>query len=56
MTDYVVMKEKETGKSRGFGFVTYKYTDSVNRVMAEKDQHMLIGKWIDCKMAYINYH
>ena len=29
LTDYVVMKDRETGRQRGFGFVTYQEEEAV---------------------------
>lgn len=49
--DYVVMVDRATGKPRGFGFVTFSTEDPVDLVMAEKDNQIIKGKWIDCKRA-----
>lgn len=49
--DYVVMVDRTTGKPRGFGFVTFTTEDPVDRVMAEKDNQRIKGKWVDCKRA-----
>jgi RNA-binding protein Musashi len=45
------MVDKNTQRSRGFGFVTFLFEDSVEQVMLENDSHQLNGKWIDCKKA-----
>lgn len=49
--DCAILKDKRTGKPRGFGFVTYKSLSSVEQVMQLKDQHTIQGKWVDCKRA-----
>lgn len=51
MDDCVIMRDKRTQKPRGFGFITYKYIQSVVRVINMHDQHYIDGKWIDCKSA-----
>ncbi|CDW77127.1 UNKNOWN [Stylonychia lemnae] len=47
----IIMVDKNTLKSRGFGFITFQKDDSVEKVMDEKEKHFLHGKWIDCKKA-----
>lgn len=49
LVDCVVMMDRETGRSRGFGFVTYDQEPCADSVLAEK--HMLHGKIVDCKRA-----
>lgn len=51
LEDHVVMVDRNTGKPRGFGFVTYVDVNCVDKVMDQKDSHKLKGKWIDCKRA-----
>lgn len=51
LVDAVVMKEKGTGKPRGFGFVRYDNTDSADQVMADFESHVIDGKWVECKRA-----
>ena len=36
LTDSVVMKDGQTGKSRGFGFVTYRKCDMVDDAMRNR--------------------
>lgn len=45
------MADKNTLKSRGFGFLTFACEESVERVMEDKDHHFMNGKWMDCKPA-----
>ena len=49
--DSAILKDKRTGKPRGFGFVTYTDIASVEKVMELKDSHVIQGKWVDCKRA-----
>jgi RNA recognition motif-containing protein len=49
--DCVVMYDRNTGKPRGFGFITYSDERSVDLVMKHKLQHKLNGKWIETKRA-----
>ncbi|ODV77059.1 RNA-binding domain-containing protein [Suhomyces tanzawaensis NRRL Y-17324] len=47
--DYTIMRDNNTGKSRGFGFLTFKDPKSVDEVI--KTDHILDGKLIDPKRA-----
>lgn len=49
VTEMNVMRDNNTGKSRGFAFLTFASGDSVDAVMKEK--HILDGKLIDPKRA-----
>eukprot|EP00439_Symbiodinium_sp_Y106_P011799 s2175_g1.t2 len=51
ITDVVVMTDRNTGRCRGFGFVTFESEDSVEMVMAQHADHQILGKWVDCKRA-----
>lgn len=51
LIDVVVMKDKITQKSRGFGFVRYDSPDPVEQVMADYSSHEIDGKWIEVKRA-----
>ena len=39
--DCAILKDKRTGKPRGFGFVTYRNIDSLENVMDMKDSHTI---------------
>ena len=47
--DYTIMKDSNTGRSRGFGFLTFKDPRAVDEVI--KKDHILDGKLIDPKRA-----
>jgi RNA recognition motif-containing protein len=49
--DAVVMRDKQTGGSRGFGFVTYNDASVVDKVLLAKDVLEIDGKKIDVKPA-----
>lgn len=49
--DSVIIHDRDTGKPRGFGFVTYKTEASVDFVLRDKHKHKIKGKWVDCKRA-----
>lgn len=44
-----IMFERDSGRPRGFGFVTFEHEDSVDRVLA--DHHELGGKVVEVKKA-----
>ncbi|RMZ99202.1 heterogeneous nuclear ribonucleo A2 B1 -like protein [Brachionus plicatilis] len=50
LMDYVVMKDKESGKSRGFGFVTYANSVQVDELMKNRP-HIIDGRQIEPKRA-----
>mmetsp|Transcript_32494 Transcript_32494/g.64466 ORF Transcript_32494/g.64466 Transcript_32494/m.64466 type:complete len:529 (+) Transcript_32494:103-1689(+) len=47
--DAVVMVDRNTGSSRGFGFVTFEKEDSVEAVMSL--EHEIMGKYVETKRA-----
>lgn len=47
--DAVVMVDRNTGLSRGFGFVTFEKEDTVDLIM--KQEHEIMGKYIETKRA-----
>ncbi|EMG49134.1 Likely RNA binding protein [Candida maltosa Xu316] len=49
IVDYTIMKDSATGRSRGFGFLTFRDSESVDALL--KDKHILDGKLIDPKRA-----
>lgn len=44
------MKDKQTGKARGFGFITF-VKDSSAELALKLKNHFIRGKWVDCKPA-----
>ncbi|KAJ1609857.1 RNA recognition motif (RRM)-containing protein [Cryptosporidium canis] len=49
--DAVLITDKNSGRSRGFGFVTFESVDAVNNVTKFYNSHYLKGKWVECKRA-----
>jgi RNA recognition motif-containing protein len=49
--DSVVMIDRDTGKPRGFGFITFVDEDSTEKVLENFETNYINGKWIDCKKA-----
>lgn len=51
VTECILHYDKETGKSRGFGFVEFDSEDTVDLVLSQAKDHRILDKWIDCKKA-----
>lgn len=51
LTDYIVMKDRETGRSRGFGFVTYGTQQEADAAIAGLNEQELDGRRIRVNMA-----
>ncbi|CAG9329789.1 unnamed protein product [Blepharisma stoltei] len=49
--DSVVMKDRVTGKPRGFGFVTFYKQESVEKVMRNFSNNFIHERWVECKRA-----
>lgn len=49
--DYVVMKDRLTGKPRGFGFITFVKQESVDKVMINYSSNFIKERWVECKRA-----
>uniref|UniRef100_A0A2P2KK95 RRM domain-containing protein n=1 Tax=Rhizophora mucronata TaxID=61149 RepID=A0A2P2KK95_RHIMU len=47
ITDYVIMKDRHTGRPRGFGFITYADPSVVDTVI--QDEHIINGKQVEIK-------
>ena len=45
----IIMTDKKTGKSRGFGFIVFKKKETIDVIMSYSNCHFLCGKWIECK-------
>lgn len=49
LTDAKVMMDKTTGRSRGFGYVSFTDASAVEVVLSKSNKHNLDGKWIEVK-------
>jgi RNA recognition motif-containing protein len=47
----IIMTDKNTGKSRGFGFIVFKEKETIDKIISNSNCHFLYGKWIECKRA-----
>lgn len=47
--DAVVMVDRNTGSSRGFGFITFEKEETVDKVT--KQEHEIHGKFVEVKRA-----
>jgi RNA recognition motif-containing protein len=46
-----IMKDKTSGRSRGFGFIIFEKSEAVDAVI-DYPQHILHGKAVDCKRSF----
>jgi heterogeneous nuclear ribonucleoprotein A1/A3 len=57
VAEHQIMLDHSTGRSRGFGFVTFESEDAVERVMSEGRMHDLEGKQVTCfSLAFMFFH
>ena len=49
--DSVVILDKETGRPRGFGFITFVSEDTPDLVLENYEKNCINGKWVECKKA-----
>ncbi|GAV90834.1 RRM_1 domain-containing protein/RRM_6 domain-containing protein, partial [Cephalotus follicularis] len=51
IVEHQIMLDRKTGRSRGFGFVTFETEDAVEKVFSEGKTHELAGKEVEIKKA-----
>ncbi|KAF7350436.1 RNA-binding domain-containing protein [Mycena venus] len=51
ITDSIVMKDRETGRSRGFGFVTYSTDDEAQQAIDRMNDQDLDGRRVRVNLA-----
>jgi len=51
IVDCVVMKDRGSNRSRGFGFVQFDRTGPVDQIIADYSDHHIDGKWVEVKKA-----
>ena len=47
----IIMKDKLTGRSRGFGFIIFSEKETIDKILFHANCHFLYGKWVECKRA-----
>ncbi len=51
VVDSIVLTDRETGRSRGFGFVTFSSPEEANEAVAAMNGHDVDGRQIRCNLA-----
>lgn len=51
LEDCIVMRDKESGRPRGFGFITFSEEKAARKVIYNYHHNRIRGNWIDCKKA-----
>ena len=49
--DSVIILDKDTGRPRGFGFITFTSEDTPDKVLENYEKNCINGKWVECKKA-----
>jgi len=47
----IIMNDKLTGKSKGFGFIIFNEKETIDKIMEKGNCHFLNGKLIECKRS-----
>ena len=47
----IIMTDKLTGKSKGFGFIIFNEKETIDKIMQKGNCHILNGKLIECKRS-----
>lgn len=51
VVEHQIMVDRSTGRSRGFGFISFKSEESVEKIISEGRMHDLAGKQVEIKKA-----
>ena len=50
--DFCIVREQDTGMSKGYGFVLFQDLEATKTVLRQKKFLYIERKWVDCKHAY----
>ncbi|KAJ7057818.1 hypothetical protein C8F01DRAFT_1151166 [Mycena amicta] len=51
VTDHIVMKDRDTGRSRGYGFVTFEHEEEARKALDKMHNEELLGRRLRVNLA-----